>query len=154
MPYGPHTPEDRAKMLAAIGVGSVDELFSDIPVALRADGLDLPPPQPEIELSARLLGLAARNRVDVASFLGAGVYRHFAPAAVDQLLLRGEWYTAYTPYQPEVSQGTLQSIYEYASLIGELTGVLAAFVLVPAVIALPAMRLGSVAATTLPGDCH
>jgi glycine dehydrogenase subunit 1 len=122
MPYGPHTPEDRAKMLAAIGVGSVDELFSDIPVALRADGLDLPPPQPEIELSARLLGLAARNRVDLASFLGAGVYRHFAPAAVDQLLLRGEWYTAYTPYQPEVSQGTLQSIYEYASLIGELTG--------------------------------
>src|SRR5689334_10971043 len=122
MPYGPHTPEDRAKMLAAIGVETVDELFGDIPEALRADGLDLPPPQPEIELSARLQGLAARNRVDLASFLGAGVYRHFAPAAVDQILLRGEWYTAYTPYQPEVSQGTLQSIYEYESLIGELMG--------------------------------
>ena len=109
-------------MLAAIGVDSVDELFADLPVDLRADGLDLPPPQPEIELSARLEELAARNRVDLASFLGAGVYRHWAPAVVDQILLRGEWYTAYTPYQPEVSQGTLQSIYEYESLIGELTG--------------------------------
>ena len=107
-------------MLAAIGVAGVDELFSDIPPALRADGLDLPPPQPEIELGTRLEGLAARNRVDLASFLGAGVYRHWAPAVVDQILLRGEWYTAYTPYQPEVSQGTLQSIYEYESLIGEL----------------------------------
>jgi glycine cleavage system P protein (glycine dehydrogenase) subunit 1 len=122
MPYGPHTPEDRAKMLATIGVESVDDLFSDIPEGLRADGLDLPGPQPELELTARLTGLAARNRVDLASFLGAGVYRHFAPPVVDQMLLRGEWYTAYTPYQPEVSQGTLQSIYEYESLIGELTG--------------------------------
>ena len=107
-------------MLAALDIGSVDELFDDIPEALRAGGLDLPPPQPEMELAARLQELAARNRVDLASFLGAGVYRHFAPAAVDQMLLRGEWYTAYTPYQPEVSQGTLQSIYEYESLIGEL----------------------------------
>src|SRR5215210_1980493 len=121
MPYGPHTPEDRARMLAAIGVSSVDELFADIPEGLRAGGLDLPPPQPEMELAARLEELAARNRVDLASFLGAGVYRHFAPAAIDQILLRGEWYTAYTPYQPEVSQGTLQSIYEYESLVGELT---------------------------------
>ena len=92
-------------MLATIGVESVDDLFSDIPEGLRADGLDLPGPQPEIELTARLTGLAARNRVDLASFLGAGVYRHFAPAVVDQMLLRGEWYTAYTPYQPEVSPG-------------------------------------------------
>jgi glycine dehydrogenase subunit 1 len=107
-------------MLAALGIESVDELFSDIPVALRARGLDLPPPEPELELSARLAAMAGRNRVDLASFLGAGVYRHWTPAAVDQILLRGEWYTAYTPYQPEVSQGTLQSIYEYESLIGEL----------------------------------
>ncbi|MGZ8527808.1 MAG: aminomethyl-transferring glycine dehydrogenase subunit GcvPA [Candidatus Limnocylindrales bacterium] len=122
MPYGPHTPADRARMLAAIGIDSVDELFQDIPAALRASRLDLPGPEPELELAARLQGLAGRNRVDLASFLGAGVYRHYSPAAIDQLLLRGEWYTAYTPYQPEISQGTLQSIYEYQSLIAELIG--------------------------------
>src|SRR3954470_24106061 len=122
MPYGPHTDADRGRMLAAIGVATVGELFADIPEALRASPLDLPPPEPELELAARLQGLAGRNRTDLVSFLGAGVYRHWSPPAVDQLLLRGEWYTAYTPYQPEVSQGTLQSIYEYESLIGELTG--------------------------------
>ena len=120
MPYGPHTEGDRGRMLEALGIESVDELFSDIPANLRANGLDLPAPEPELELSARLAGMAGRNRVDLASFLGAGVYRHWSPAAVDQILLRGEWYTAYTPYQPEVSQGTLQSIYEYESLLGEL----------------------------------
>src|SRR6188472_2270338 len=120
MPYGPHTADDRARMLGALGLTSVDQLFEDIPVALRASRLDLPPPEPELSLAARLRGLAARNRTDLASFLGAGVYRHWSPPAVDQLLLRGEWYTAYTPYQPEVSQGTLQSIYEYESLLAEL----------------------------------
>src|SRR3954451_10177803 len=109
-------------MLAALGIDSVDALFADIPEKLRADGLRLPPPEPELQLAARLAALAARNRVDLASFLGAGAYRHWTPPVVDQLLLRGEWYTAYTPYQPEVSQGTLQSIYEYESLIAELTG--------------------------------
>jgi len=107
-------------MLAKLGISSVDELFADIPEALRASRLDLPEPEPELELAARLQRLADRNRTDLASFLGAGVYRHWTPAAVDQILLRGEWYTAYTPYQPEISQGTLQSIYEYESLIGEL----------------------------------
>ena len=120
MPYGPHTAADRAKMLGALGLTSVDQLFDDIPVALRASRLDLPDPEPELELAARLGALAARNRTDLTSFLGAGVYRHWSPPAVDQLLLRGEWYTAYTPYQPEISQGTLQSIYEYESLIAEL----------------------------------
>ncbi len=122
MPYGPHTAADRERMLEVIGVGSVDELFADIPAALRANGLDLPDGQPELELAARLEGLAGRNRTNLASFLGAGAYRHYQPAAVDQILLRGEWYTAYTPYQPEVSQGTLQSIYEYQSLLAELIG--------------------------------
>ena len=121
MAYGPHTATDRERMLAAIGITSVDELFADIPEALRATALDLPEPEPELLLSARLARLAATNRTDLASFLGAGVYRHWSPPVVDQLLLRGEWYTAYTPYQPEVSQGTLQSIYEYESLIAELT---------------------------------
>ncbi|HZM72277.1 MAG TPA: aminomethyl-transferring glycine dehydrogenase subunit GcvPA [Candidatus Polarisedimenticolia bacterium] len=120
MAYGPHTDADRARMLETIGAASIDDLFADIPAALRASELRLDPPEPELELAARLQGLAARNRTDLASFLGAGAYRHFSPAAVDQILLRGEWYTAYTPYQPEVSQGTLQSIYEYESLISEL----------------------------------
>ncbi len=120
MGYGPHTQADRERMLAAIGIGSVDALFADIPAELRASPLRLDPPDSELELAERLAGLAARNRVDLASFLGAGAYRHYTPAVVDQILLRGEWYTAYTPYQPEVSQGTLQSIYEYESLLAEL----------------------------------
>src|SRR3954447_2504616 len=120
MPYGPHTADDRQRMLDALGLTSIDQLFDDIPVELRASHLDLPDPEPELELAARLSSLAGRNRTDLASFLGAGVYRHWTPPAVDQLLLRGEWYTAYTPYQPEISQGTLQSIYEYESLIAEL----------------------------------
>jgi glycine dehydrogenase subunit 1 len=122
MAYGPHTPEDRALMLRAIGVDSIDDLFADIPASLRSSGLDLPAPESEAELAARLTGLAERNRVDLMSFLGAGAYRHYTPAVVDQLLLRSEFYTAYTPYQPEISQGTLQTIYEYQSLMAELTG--------------------------------
>src|ERR1035437_4156674 len=122
MAYGPHTAEDRALMLAAIGVDSVDALFADIPESLRSTGLDLPAPDSESELAARLTDLANRNRVDLASFLGAGAYRHYTPAIVDQMLLRSEFYTAYTPYQPEISQGTLQTIYEYQSLMAELTG--------------------------------
>jgi glycine dehydrogenase subunit 1 len=122
MAYGSHTPDDRAKMLGAIGAASVDELFADIPAALRASELKLPAPESEAELADRLARLAGRNRVDLMSFLGAGAYRHFVPAVVDQLLLRGEFYTAYTPYQPEISQGTLQTIYEYQSMMAELTG--------------------------------
>ena len=122
MPYGPHAAGDRERMLSALGIESVDELFADIPEALRASPLKLPEPESELELSARLVRLAGQNRTDLTSFLGAGVYRHWTPAAVDQILLRGEWYTAYTPYQPEISQGTLQSIYEYESLIAELIG--------------------------------
>jgi glycine dehydrogenase subunit 1 len=109
-------------MLATLGMANVDELFADIPEALRSSPLRLDPPEAEQQLMARMGALAARNRVDLASFLGAGSYRHFSPPLVDQILLRGEWYTAYTPYQPEVSQGTLQSIYEYESLIAELLG--------------------------------
>src|SRR5664279_5327185 len=122
MAYGPHTIEDRARMLQTIGVAAVDDLFADIPASLRSSGLELPPPESEADLTARLRRLAARNRVDLNSFLGAGAYRHYTPAIVDQMLLRSEFYTAYTPYQPEISQGTLQTIYEYQSLLAELTG--------------------------------
>jgi glycine dehydrogenase subunit 1 len=122
MPYQPHTDEDRARMLSVLGIDSVDRLFDDIPEVVRAKGLDLPAPEPEQLLARRAERLAARNRIDLASFLGAGVYRHFIPAAVDTVISRGEFATAYTPYQPEVSQGTLQTIYEYQSLIAELTG--------------------------------
>ena len=122
MAYGPHTPADRQRMLATLGMQSVDDLFADIPPALRSSPLKLDPPEPEQQLMDRLGRLAGQNRVDLASFLGAGAYRHFSPPMVDHMLLRGEWYTAYTPYQPEVSQGTLQSIYEYESLVAELTG--------------------------------
>jgi glycine dehydrogenase subunit 1 len=120
--YGPHTPESRAQMLAALGLDSVEALFDDIPGPVHAQGLDLPAPVSELELSRELAALADRNRVGLSSFLGAGVYRHHIPAAVDTVISRGEFYTAYTPYQPEISQGTLQTIYEFQSLLGELMG--------------------------------
>src|SRR3954447_20066537 len=122
MTYGPHTEADRSRMLGALGIDSIDALFSDIPATVRADRLDLPRGLDELTLARRLEQLANRNRVDLVSFLGAGAYRHHIPAAVDQILSRGEFYTAYTPYQPEISQGTLQTIYEYQSLIAELAG--------------------------------
>jgi glycine dehydrogenase subunit 1 len=122
MAYSPHTPADRSRMLQALGLDSVEALFEDIPATVRADGLDLPAPLSELEVARRLESLAARNRVGLTSFLGAGAYRHHIPAAVDAVLSRGEFYTAYTPYQPEISQGTLQTIYEFQSLIAELTG--------------------------------
>src|SRR3954449_10908242 len=122
MTYGPHTASDRERMLGTLGVDSIDALFSDIPAAVRADRLDLPPGLDELSLARRLEELARRNRAGLVSFLGAGAYRHHIPATVDQILSRGEFYTAYTPYQPEISQGTLQTIYEYQSLLAELTG--------------------------------
>src|SRR5512137_1689858 len=109
-------------MLAALGLDSVERLFDDIPAEVRADGLDLPVPRSELEVSRELAALAARNRVDLVSFLGAGVYRHHVPATVDAVISRGEFATAYTPYQPEISQGTLQAVYEFQSLLAELLG--------------------------------
>jgi len=122
MVYSPHTPDTREQMLAALGLESVEQLFDDIPEPVRAHGLDLPEPISELTLSRELAALAARNRTELASFLGAGVYQHHIPSAVDAVLSRGEFYTAYTPYQPEISQGTLQTIYEFQSLVGQLTG--------------------------------
>jgi glycine cleavage system P protein (glycine dehydrogenase) subunit 1 len=119
------TDADREEMLAAIGVSSVEDLFEDIPAGVRFRGeLDLEPALSEQELVAHLGELAGRN-VDTGreiSFLGAGVYDHYVPAVVNTILSRGEFLTAYTPYQPEMSQGVLQAIYEYQTAICELTG--------------------------------
>lgn len=124
MSYTPHTPEDRAAMLAAIGAASVADLFADIPTSARLQSpLRLPGPLSEMELQQHMRGLAHRNldTGKLVCFLGAGVYDHFAPAVVDAVISRGEFATSYTPYQPELSQGMLQSIYEFQSLICGLT---------------------------------
>jgi glycine dehydrogenase subunit 1 len=117
------TDADRDAMLAAIGVSSIDELFRDVPegVHFRRE-LDVPPALTESELQRHMEELAAKNVVDEVSFLGAGIYDHYVPAVVDAVLQRGEFLTAYTPYQPEMSQGVLQSIFEYQTAICELTG--------------------------------
>jgi glycine dehydrogenase subunit 1 len=125
MPYIANTPEQQEDMLRQIG-RSMEELFSDIPADLRSPGLDIPPGLAEQEVRNRLAGLAARNKVDLVSFLGGGFYDHFIPAAVPALVSRSEFYTAYTPYQPEISQGVLQAIYEYQSAICRLTDMEAA----------------------------
>ncbi len=122
MTYSPHTDADRQLMLAAIGVESIDDLFADISAAVQAGGWDVPPPLVEQEVRGELARLAGRNRTPEVSFLGAGAYRHLVPSVVMEVIGRPEFATAYTPYQPEVSQGTLQSIYEFQSLICELTG--------------------------------
>ncbi|HET9552906.1 MAG TPA: aminotransferase class V-fold PLP-dependent enzyme, partial [Anaeromyxobacteraceae bacterium] len=123
MRYHPHTPDDVRAMLDVIGAKSVPELFRSIPEPLRLSRpLDVPPALDEIGLLAELGRLAARNQVAHPPFAGAGCYPHHGPPAVDQLLLRGEFFTAYTPYQPEVSQGTLQALFEWQTFVCLLTG--------------------------------
>lgn len=123
-PYSPNTDADRRAMLDSIGVDSVVELFEDIPAHLRNPVLDLPSPLSEFELRHDVEAMAAENATpgDYACFLGAGSYRHYVPAIVRQLAGRSEFMTAYTPYQPEVAQGTLQAHYEFQSLVCQLTG--------------------------------
>jgi glycine dehydrogenase subunit 1 len=125
MRYLPLTPSDRHDMLAAIGVASIDDLFADVPTAARRDGLvDLPLAQGEIEVERELARLAAKNVAagSVPFFIGGGAYRHHVPAAVDHLIQRGEFLTSYTPYQPELAQGTLQSLFEFQTQVALLTG--------------------------------
>ena len=124
MPYIPHSDGDRDAMLAAIGVPSIQELFRDVPEHVRFPELDLPSALSEMEIRGEMEMLAGANltMADGPCFLGAGAFRHFIPAVVDGVLSRGEFYTAYTPYQPEISQGTLQAIFEYQSMICALTG--------------------------------
>lgn len=121
MGFAPHTPEQIREMLAVVGVGSVADLFVAIPQPLRAKSFDLPPGISEFEMLDRLKGLAAGNAL-VVPFVGGGCYDHLVPAAVDHLAGRSEFYTAYTPYQPECSQGSLQALFEYQTAICRLTG--------------------------------
>ena len=123
MPYLVHSPDERAEMLGAIGVDSMDGLLVDIPKTLRIPRLELPDGLSEFETMAQVASLAAKNTVfpDRLTFRGGGVYRRFIPAAVAAVTGKPEFYTAYTPYQPEASQGTLQAIYEFQTLIAELT---------------------------------
>jgi glycine dehydrogenase subunit 1 len=124
MPYVPHTEQETCDMLAALGVPRLADMFADVPAAVRFPALDLPPAVSELEIMGEMQALAARNTgVDPAlSFLGAGAYNHFRPAIVDHVLRRGEFYTSYTQYQPEASQGYLQALFEYQSMIWRLTG--------------------------------
>ena len=125
MRYLPLTDADRREMLAAIGVTDVDALFRDIPESGPLNSpIDLPPHAGEIEVERALTAMAGRNVAagSVPSFLGAGAYRHHVPATVDHLIQRGEFLTAYTPYQPEVSQGTLQSLFEFQTQVALISG--------------------------------
>ena len=120
MPYVGNTDDDRRTMLDAIGLQSIDELFSDVPEAARFPELNVPEPLDELHMLSALRRIADQNPAPLASFLGAGAYDHYVPPAVDYLSSRGEFVTSYTPYQAEASQGTVQAIYEYQSLIAGL----------------------------------
>jgi len=125
VPFIPNTDSDRREMLAVVGKSSVESLFEDIPARLRYPKLNLPPALSEMEILREVEALAVKNlsASSCAWFLGAGAYNHFIPASVPALASRGEFLSAYTPYQPEVSQGTLQAIFEYQSMAGALFGV-------------------------------
>jgi len=120
----PHTDSEREEMLRFIGVKSLDDLFADVPAQFRFPKLQLPPGLTEMETLSLLEEFAAANEstAELVCFLGAGAYRHYIPAGVDAIIRRGEFYSAYTPYQPEISQGTLQAIFEFQSIVTNLTG--------------------------------
>ncbi len=122
--YIPHTNEDREAMLQTVGVKRIEDLFQDVPAAHRFPDLKLPSALTEMEVMSEMKDIAAANESvqDLVCFLGAGAYNHYIPPVVDAILRRGEFYTAYTPYQPEISQGTLQAIFDYQSLVTALTG--------------------------------
>src|SRR6201997_5537730 len=125
MRYLPLTPDDRARMLEVVGARSIDDLFKDVPAAARKRELfDLPLHAGELEVERELSGLAAKNRPAGAGpfFCGAGAYRHHVPASVDHIIQRSEFLTSYTPYQPEIAQGTLQVLFEFQTQVAALTG--------------------------------
>ncbi|HCY55863.1 MAG TPA: aminomethyl-transferring glycine dehydrogenase subunit GcvPA, partial [Oceanicaulis sp.] len=125
MRYLPLTPEDRSEMLDVIGVSSIDALFADVPQAARLDGpVNLPRRATELEVERAFARMAKKNTAasETAFFVGAGAYKHHIPATVDHLIQRSEFLTAYTPYQPEISQGTLQTLFEFQTQVARLTG--------------------------------
>src|ERR1035438_5435944 len=123
MRYLPKSPAERLAMLAEIGVASIDDLFAIIPAEYRLTrDLDVPRQQAESEIIDYFKAAAAKNATGYASFLGAGAYRHYRPVIIDSLVQRGEFLTSYTPYQAEITQGTLQAIFEFQTMIAELTG--------------------------------
>src|SRR3989441_469056 len=123
MRYIPNSQADRQRMLADIGVDSMDQLFSGIPEKLRLRRfLDLPNALSEPELLEYFRKRASKNEIEPALFIGAGIYRHYIPIIIDALISRSEFYTAYTPYQAEIAQGTLQAIFEFQTYIAQLTG--------------------------------
>ena len=125
MRYLPLTPDDRTAMLAAIGAKSIDDLFVDVPQAARLDGpVDLPRVAGEMEVERALSAMAAKNATAgaVPFFCGAGAYKHHVPATVDHVIQRSEFLTSYTPYQPEIAQGTLQMLFEFQSQVARLYG--------------------------------
>src|SRR5688572_17875736 len=124
MRYIPNSPEERAEMLESLGLSSADELFRSIPAEVQLGRkLNITDPLAESEVISSLEGMAARNTAATKpSFIGAGVYSHFSPTIVDHLIQRSEFFTSYTPYQPEISQGTLQYIFEFQTLVCQLTG--------------------------------
>ena len=124
MRYIPNSPDERAEMLEQIGEASIENLFDSIPKELRlSDHLNVPAAMSELELLKRFDEMGARNEAARRiSFLGGGAYSHYVPTIVDHLISRSEFFTAYTPYQPEISQGTLQAIFEFQTLVCQLTG--------------------------------
>lgn len=128
MAYIPHTEVERQQMLAAIGVTTIEDLFDAVPATHRFPELKLPSAMSEMDITREMSAMAEANEHanDFALFRGAGAYHHFIPSVVNQVILRGEFLTAYTPYQPEISQGTLQSVFEYQSMMCALTGMDAA----------------------------
>jgi len=123
MDFIPNTKKQQEEMLQDIGVASVNDLFKDIPKEVLLDeDLKIDGGLSEVSVKQKLVGLSNKNKVDFVSFLGAGSYNHFVPTVVDHIISRSEFYTAYTPYQPEISQGVLQAIYEYQTMISDLTG--------------------------------
>src|ERR1043166_5997631 len=125
MRYTPHTAADKERMLQTVGVRSIEDLYQHIPESLRKDSaIHLSPGLSELEVRKHLSAIAARNAcaAEWSLFLGGGIYQHFIPSAVDAVISRSEFATSYTPYQPEVSQGTLQALFEFQTLICQLTG--------------------------------